>query len=117
MSSSGHQSFSINCSKSIVVAVFETSSIGEQQVFIKETVRIRGVDCQVLDISPCQIKSMDIIMDKIILFQSVYDSYVGTGCGCHLASRARAMVPDACGTAKLYSKCKLTSAATTCFSG
>ena len=57
MSGSGHQCLGINGSKSKVVAEFETSSIGGQVVH-SQYVNVRGVDYQILDISPRQIRTV-----------------------------------------------------------
>ena len=57
VSGSSHHSLSIDGSKSKVVAEFETSSIGSQVIY-SQYVRIRGVDNQILDISPCQIRTV-----------------------------------------------------------
>ena len=56
MSGSGHHGLGIDGSKSKVVTEIETSSIGGQ-VIHSQNVRVRGVDYQILDISPRQIRT------------------------------------------------------------
>ena len=56
VSGSSHHSLSIDGSKSKVVADFQTGCVGHP-VISSQYVRIRGVGNQVLDISPCHIRT------------------------------------------------------------
>ena len=89
VSGSSHNSLSINGSKPKVMADFQTSSIGHP-VISSQYVRIRGIDNQVLDISPCQIRTGYDISYNNIANQSYYlHSY--------FASNTSAITPDTSG--------------------
>ena len=57
VSGSGHHGLGINGSKPTDMTEFETSSIGGQVVH-SQYVNVRGVDYQILDISPRQIRTV-----------------------------------------------------------
>ena len=91
MSGSSHHSLSIDGSKPKVMADFQTSSIGHP-VISSQYVRIRGVGNQVLDISPCQIRTGCGI---------IQDSTRNTASSAYFASSVSAIVPDTTGVAAL----------------
>ena len=99
---SGHHGLGIDGSKSKVVAEFETSSIGGQ-VIHSQYVRIRGVDYQILHISPRQIRTVytveDCIINRWTPFYKGY--YVVWNNRSDFSSRVRAMTPEASGVAAL----------------
>ena len=91
---SGHHGLGIDGSKSKVVAEFETSSIGGQ-VIHSQYVRIRGVDYQILHISPCQIRTVQTQSERECSYN------FNTTKSTHFACRARAITPEVSGAEAL----------------